>query len=65
MKEKNDKLPTREQDVVATLQRRLCVRPTDVAGTFQMKKSTMSRWNVAKTSQWYVFTTYYWNLVTT
>ena len=30
-----------------------------------MKHPTTSRWNVVKTSQWYVSTTSYWNVVTT
>ena len=50
---------------MATSQRRLSVRPSDVAGTSQMKHPTMSRWNVAKTSQWCVSTTCYWNVITT
>ena len=29
----------------------------------QMKHPTMSQWNVAKTSQWYVFTRSYWYVV--
>ena len=57
--------PTRHLDVVVTSQRRLSVRPSDVAGTSQMKHPTTSQWNVAKTSQWYVFTTSYWYVVMT
>ena len=50
-------ITTRQGDVVVTSQRRLFVRPSDVAGTSQMKHPT--------TSQWYVFTTSYWYVVTT
>ena len=50
---------------MATLQRRLSVRPSDVAGTSQMKHPMMSWWNVAKTSQWCVSTTSYWYVITT
>ena len=39
-------------DVAATSQRRLSLRPSDLAGTSQMKHPMTSRWNVAKTSQW-------------
>ena len=55
----------RRGNVAATSQRRLSVRPSDVAGTSQMKHLTMSRWNVAKMSQWCVSTTSYWNVITT
>ena len=41
------------------------VRPSDITGTSQMKHPTMSRWNVAKTTQWYASPTCYWNVVTT
>ena len=41
------------------------VRPSDVAGTSQMKHPTTSQWNFAKTSQWCVSTTSYWNVITT
>ena len=58
-------ITTRQGDVVVTSQRRLFVRPSDVAGTSQMKHPTTSRWNVAKTSQWCVSTTSYWNVITT
>ena len=44
---------------------RLSVRPSDVAGTCQMKHPTTSQWNVAKTSQKLVFTTSYWYVVAT
>ena len=57
--------PTRQQDVVATSQRRLPVHLNDVAVASQMKHPTTSPWNVAKASQWYVSTTSYWNVVTT
>ena len=60
----NNLFPTRHLDVLATSQRRLSVRPSDVAGTSQMKHPTTSRWNVAKTSQWCVSTTSYWNVMT-
>ena len=49
----------------STSQWRLSVRPSNVAGTSQMKHPTTSRWNVAKTSQWCVSTTSYWNVITT
>ena len=49
----------------STSQWRLSVRPSNVAGTSQMKHPTTSRWNVAKTSQWRVSTTSYWNVITT
>ena len=52
-------ITTRQGDVVVTSQRRLFVRPSDVAGTSQMKHPMTSRWNFAKTSQWYVSTTSY------
>ena len=39
---------TRSRSNVVT---RLSLRPSDVAGTCQMKHPTTSRWNVAKTSQ--------------
>ena len=63
--EESDEGPTRQQDVVATLQRHLSVRFSDVAGTSQMKHPTTSQWKVAKTSQWYVFTTFDWYVVMT
>ena len=50
---------------MATSYRRLSVCSSDVAGKFQIKHSTTSRWNVTKTSQWDVSTTSYWNVVTT
>ena len=36
----------------------------DVSGTSQMKHPMTYQWNVAKTSQWYVSTIFYWNVVT-
>ena len=50
---------------IKTSLRRLSVRPSDVAGTSQMKHPTTSRWNVTKTSQWCVSTMTYWNVITT
>ena len=58
-------LPTRQQDVVGTSLLHLSIRLSDVAGTSEMKDVTVSRWNVAKSSQCYVFTTSCWNVVTT
>ena len=56
--------PTQQQDIVATSSQ--CQwRPSDVAGTSQMKHPTMSHYNASKTSQWYVFTAPYWYVVTT
>ena len=43
----------------------LSVRPSDVAGTSQVKHPTTSRWNVTKTFQSYISKTCYWNVVTT
>ena len=51
--------------MVATSQRRLSVRPSNVAGTSQMKHPMTSSWNVAKTFQWFVSTRSYLNIVTT
>ena len=49
---------------MATSQRRLSESPSEVAGMSQMKQPTTSRWNVAKTSQWYAsMTSYYWNVI--
>ena len=39
--------------------------PSDVAGASQMKHPTTSQWNVAKTSQQYVFMVSYWYAVRT
>ena len=46
-------------------QRRISVRHNDAAGTLQMKNPTMSRCNVAQTSQWYVSKTPLKNVQTT
>ena len=51
--------------MVATSQRRLSVRHSNVAGTSQMKHPMTSSWNVAKTFQWFVSTRSYLNIVTT
>ena len=48
---------------IKTSQRRLSVRPSDVPGTSQMKHPMTSRSNVTQTSQWFVSTTSYWNVI--
>ena len=59
-----DLLPTRQQDVAAMLQRCLSVRPSDVAGTSQMKHPTTSQWYVFPMSYWFVMTTSHGDVMT-
>ena len=55
-------LAVRRRDDVATTS--LCTSQR-LRRYSQIKHPTRSRWNVAKTSQWYFSTTSHWNIVTT